>query len=814
MFYAYIKTAFRNLKKRKLFSAINISGLSIGFSVVLILLTYVEFEFSYDRYNDKANQIYRTVSTYYIKGELRGTYPLSDFGQGPALLSTIPGINNYVRTHLMHGGAVISNSNNPSGTIQFYEDESIQFVDSTYFEIFTHDVIEGNLKTALNQPNSIVITETAAKKYFGKERQVVGKILNISGSWWTNGDYVVTAVVRNVPGASHFKFDFLINTHNLLQSDFYRSSNGTGTEGNFVTYVELDTKADIKDIQAKLPVFIQKFQGEELKRIEGKASVFLQPLTDIHLTPGYNLEMSPTISINTLYFFAVVSILIILLAWTNYINLSTARATERGKEVGIKKAIGVQRSQLITQFMTESLVVHILSVIFAICTANLILPFIGGVLNKDLHLDYTNTNFWMALFVFIFAGSFIAGAYPSFILSSFKPITVLKGGHDRYVGKFSLRHALVVFQFSISLIITAGTFVITRQLTFMQEQNKGFASEKMLIIKGPGSTTGLQIESRLTSLKSQLKKLSMVRKVATSDAIPGGGYNWGTGMRKNGMGVEENKSGDVVFVDPDFISTYEMTLLSGRVWDFEMFDLTPSVLINETALKTFGFGDAERAIGEKLIIGRDSFEIRGVLKNYHWSSLKVPISPYILASNKICGKYLSVQLENSDLQGSILHIEKLYNAAFPDKPFEYFFLNNFFDRQYRDDRQFHRVVSLFALLSIFIASLGLWGVASFAIAQRTKEISIRKVLGASIQNILLLLSSGFLKLILIASAIALPFIMYGVDKWLNNFAYKIDHSWDLYVLPIITLIFISIGTIFTTTIKAALTNPADNLKTD
>ena len=814
MLYSYLKIAFRNFLKRKVFSAINIVGLSIGFSVFLVLLSFVEFELSYDRHHERANQIYRTVSSFYIKGDLRGTYPLSDFGQGPALLSNIPEVSNFVRTHAMHGGAIVSNSENLSKQIQFYEDGSMHYVDSNYFEMFTHEVIEGSLQTALDQPNAIVLTETAAQKYFGSGQQIIGKLLNISGSWWTNGDYIVTAVIKDVPSASHFKFDFLISTHSLLQSDFYRSSSGTSTEGNFVTYVELSQSAELKTIQNKLPSFLEKYQGDELKRIEGNANMILQPLTDIHLTPGYNLEMSPTIGVNTLYFFIAVSILVILLAWINYINLSTARATERGKEVGIKKAIGVQRYQLVSQFMTESLILHLISGLLGIGIAYLIFPFVGEVVNKPLTLDFANLKIWIAVFVFVFAGSFIAAIYPSLVLSSFKPIKILKGANEGHSNKFSLRHALVVFQFAISIFITAGTFGVTRQLYFMQGQNKGFDSEKMLIIKGPGSVTDLKTANKVASLKSQLMNLSMVRNVATSEAIPGSGYNWGTGMRKEGVGVEENKSGEVVFVDPDFIDTYKMKLVSGMGWHNVMSEQPQSVLINEMALKTFGFHEKEDAIGDKLIIDSDTFDIAGVVADYHWSSLKTPISSNVLASKKICGAYLSVHLQNADWRESIDQIEILYSAAFPEKPFEYFFLDDFFDKQYREDRQFHQVVSLFALLSIIIASLGLWGIASFSISQRTKEISIRKILGASLENILLLLTCGFLKLILIASVIALPITIYGINIWLNNFAYKINQSWDLYFIPIAVLIIISLCTISATTVKAALTNPADNLKTD
>lgn len=814
MLYNYVKIAFRNFMKRKAFSAINTFGLSIGFSVCLILFSFVQFELSYDRHNEKADQIFRTVSSFYINGELRGTYPLSDFGQGPALLAEIPEVSSFVRTHLMHGGAIISNSENKSKRVQFYEDASIQYVDSNYFEMFTHEVIEGNLRTALEHPNAIVLTETAARKYFGSVQQIVGKILHISGSWWTNGDCIVSAVIKDVPSASHLKFNFLISTHSLLRSEFYRSGNGTSTEGNFVTYVELSDNAALRAVQDKLPAFLENYQGDELKRIEGKATMILQPLSDIHLTPGYNLEMSPTIGVNTLYFFIVVSILVILLAWINYINLSTARATERAKEVGIKKVIGVQRFQLVSQFMTESLILHLISGLVGIGFAYLLLPFVGEMVGKDLTLDFTNPVVWISFCGFTFGGSFIAAIYPSLILSSFMPITVLKGIKDSRSSKFSLRHALVVFQFAISILITAGTFVVTRQLDFMQGEKKGFDSNRMLVIKGPGSVTDQEIANRLASLKSQLVNLAMVKNVATSEAIPGGGYNWGTGMRKDGVGVEENRSGEVVFVDPDFIDTYKLTLLWGSGWRNGMPEEQPSVLLNEMALKTFGFGEKENVVGEKLIIDSDTFDIQGVLKDYHWSSLKTQISSSVLASREICGAYLSVHLQNDDWKESINRIEKLYGATFPEKPFEYFFLDDFFDRQYQEDRQFHQVVSLFAILSIIIASLGLWGIASFTTTQRTKEISIRKVLGASSQRILFLLTSGFLKLILIASIIALPIAIYGIDIWLNNFAYKIDQSWDLYIVPIAVLIFISLCAIFATTVKATLTNPADNLKTD
>ncbi|MEQ9167745.1 MAG: FtsX-like permease family protein, partial [Fulvivirga sp.] len=390
---------------------------------------------------------------------------------------------------------------------QFYEDGSIQYADSNYFEMFTHEVIEGNLKTALEQPNAIVLTSNAAQKYFGLETQAVGKTLNVSGSWWTNGEHMVTAVIKDPPMTSHFRFDFLISMESLLQSEAYRSSNGTSTEGNFVTYIELNQNVDIKALEDKLPLFIDNYQGDELKNINGKADLYLQPLTDIHLTPGYDHEMSPTIKAGTLYSFIGISVLVIVLAWINYVSLSTARATERRREVGIKKSIGVTRHQLIAQFLTESLILHLIGCIIAVAFAYVMLPYVSAIINRALIIDFSSLNFWLACSVFICFGSFIAAIYPAFVISSFKPITIIKGDNTSQASGFSLRQALVVLQFSISILLISGTLIVTRQLNFMQGENKGFDSEKVLVIKGPGALDGTDTQNDMIALKSQLMNL-------------------------------------------------------------------------------------------------------------------------------------------------------------------------------------------------------------------------------------------------------------------------------------------------------------------
>ncbi|WP_333821445.1 ABC transporter permease [Ohtaekwangia sp.] len=810
MFKNYLTLAFRNLLKRKLYSFINIAGLAIGVAVCLVILKYVDFELSYDNYHQNAPNIYRTVTSSYTNGEFRSAGPLSGYAQGPLLVQDIPEVKTYVRTHPMYGGAVISNNASAGEPLRFHE-ENIQFVDSTFFDVFTYQSIAGNPATALDKPNSMVITKTTAKKYFNNE-DPVGKTMTISGGW-ADGDYQVTAVIEDVPENSHFPFDFLLSFQNIMQNGQYKNDNGWGWY-NFVTYIELQPGADHKEVEKKLPAFIQKYQGKDLAESNSKQVLTFQPIRDIHLTPGFNNESSATMSVNTIYFFVIISIFILAIAWVNYINLSTARAIERAREVGIKKAIGAFRTQLMSQFIFESVLVNFIGIVIAVLIAFLLLPVLGDIVGKKLVFDFTDIRLWGILFGLFAVGSLVSGAYPAFVLSSFNTTAVLKGGADKVTGGFSLRKALVVFQFVASLILIAGTFAIYRQLMFMRSQDKGFDMEQMLIFNGPSVIENRETaEEKLITLKNEIKKIASVENVATSASIPGGGFNWGTGMRRDGTQQEESKSGNVAWVDPDFLATYKMELISGRPWDPDRKSDREAMLVNEAALTTFGLGDAQHALEERIILGDDTVNIIGVLKNYHWNSLKSEHIPILLASDKVSRRNYSVRL-SGNIPESIRQIEAKFKEVFPGNPFDYYFLDDFFDKQYKDDQQFGKIFSLFAGLAIVIACLGLWGLASFTTTQKLREISIRKVLGASTSSIMSLLSSQFMILVLIASVIALPITWYGIDRWLGGFAFHINLTWDLFVIPSVILALIALGTVSVHILKGASTNPAKVLRSE
>lgn len=806
----YLLIAGRNLMKRKVYSFINIFGLAIGVAVCLVILKYVDFELSYDRYHKNATNIYRTTTTVYRQGELRGTSVLSGYAQGPALVADIPEVKRYTRTHPMYGGAVMSFTRTEGEPSTFYE-EGIQMVDSTFLDMFTYRAIQGDLSTALDKPSSIVLTEKAAARYFKPGEEPIGKTIKVSGGWCP-GDYEITAVIGNVPPNSHFLFDVLLPMHNLLQNQQYREDNGWGWN-NFISYVELHDNTTPKQIEAKLVSFVEKYSGDDLKKINGKDVLGFQPILDIHLRPGMNYESAATMSVNTIYFFIVISIFILAIAWVNYINLSTARAMERAREVGIKKAVGAFRSQLISQFLLESVLVNLVGVILALLIAIVLLPVLGNIVGKEFAFDFSDPRLYLMLFALFFIGSIVSGAYPAFILSSFRITEVLKGKSERSVGGFSLRKALVVFQFVSSLVLIAGTFTIYRQLMFMRGMDKGLTMEQMVIVNGPAVLEEGTGRQRLMTAKDEMKKIPGVLRVATSAATPGAGYNWGGQFRKVGAPVEDNKSGSVVWIDPDFIDTYDVEILAGKKFDITLKSSMNGVIVNEAALKVYGLGTPEQAMNEQLILG-DTTDIIGVVKNFHWNSLKTDYTPFMFKADTISGRAFSIHISPNNMPKTLEAIENKYKDVFPGNPFNFYFLDDFFDKQYKDDQQFGKIFSLFAGLAIVIACLGLWGLASFTTTQKLKEIGIRKVLGASVPNIMTLLSWQFFKLVLIASVIGLPLTWYGLNEWLSGFAFRIPLAVDLFIVPTIILTIIAITTVGLQILKGANVNPAKILRSE
>ncbi|MBL0740509.1 ABC transporter permease [Chryseolinea lacunae] len=803
--------AIRNLLKRKMFSCINIFGLALGVAACLVILNYVDYESRYDSYHKHASQLYRVDRTVYQNDVLKFTTLTSTYGLGPSMLAEVPEVKRYIRTHPLHGGSVVLTYQPATGDPVSFHETNLQMVDSTFLDAFTYNATAGDLTSALDNPNSIVVTKALAEKYFGPGEDAIGKVLTISGGR-CDGDYQVSAVIDNVPRNSHLTFDVLVPLHNVLKTNGQYSAGSEWGWNNFVTYVELYPEAHVDAVTQKLPALADKYINKRFEEDHVKIVIGLQPIRDIHLHPGVKGEPNPTTGFTTLYFFIVIAVFILTIAWINYVNLSTAQAMERAHEVGIKKAIGALRSELIRQFMLESVVVNFLGIVLAMVLALALLPVLNQITGKDLSFNFADPRLSLILVTLFVVGSVISGLYPAFVLSSFKITAMLKAKSER--DGFGLRKTLVVFQFASSLVLIAGTFGVYRQIMFMRTQHKGLTVDQMLIVQGPTVVQGAHANDRLVMLKNDIRRIPGVINVTTSAAIPGGGYNWGATLLRAGDQRSDSKGGSVVWVDPDFVDTYNMTLVAGRNFNPNIRSDMESVLINEAAVTALGLGSPEQALRERILLETDTVAIVGVLKNYNWSSLKTDYGPFVFKADTVSRSAFSIHLDGNNMQEAIQQIGARFREVFPGNPYDYYFLDDFFNRQYQDDQQFGKIFGLFAGLAIAISCLGLWGLASFTTAQKRKEISIRKVLGASTENIMSLLSWQFMRLVMVAGVIGLPLAWYGLYVWLGSFAFRIGLQWDLFVVPFAMLCGMALLTVSFQIFRGANTNPATILRSE
>ena len=595
MFRSYLKITWRSLLRHKVYSLINILGLAIGMAACLLILRYVSFEMSYDAFHEAKDELYRLNVAITRNGEDKGRSIHTAYAFGPLMRAEVPEVAAFSRAHPWWGGGMVS-YHDPSGkTMQFFEDDAL-FVDTAFLHMFSYPLLLGDAAKALSDPRSIVISQKAAIRYFGSPDAAMGKTLSVDS--WRAGAYTVSGVFADLSGNTHLKFDFLLALEDLLLAEQYkRDESGWGWH-NFFTYIQLQPGADTTAVLAKMQAAYDKPNREDLEARSVTHRVSLQPVASIHLTQGINGEPTPTSSKQSVYFFVLIAVFILVIAWVNYMNLSTARAIERAREVGIRKTVGASRGQLVRQFLFESFVVNALAVLLSVGIALLLLPLLGEIIGKDLSLTYQdNTRFWIALGTLFAGGAFVSGLYPAFILSSFRPVSVLKGAADRLASGVSLRKALVVFQFAVSVALMAGAFAVYRQITHMMNHDLGMKLDQMLVVKGPRTwDESRDFDQTLQTFKTELMRSPNIRRVASANAIPGGGHNWGTQIRRLGTEATENQPGFVVWVDVDFLETYEIKVLSGRAFSKDYGMDQRSLMINETAIETFGLGNPEQAL--------------------------------------------------------------------------------------------------------------------------------------------------------------------------------------------------------------------------
>ena len=815
----YFKIAWRNLLKNKIFSLINIAGLSIGMAACLLILQYVSFELSYDQFNKNADDLYRVYNDRYQNGKLiqHGTITYSAIGK--AMQDDFPEVINHSRI-ISFTKEIISYNTKKIG------DQTVLAADNSFLAMFSFPLLAGDAKTALREPQSFVLTETFARKLFNLKNNdyssLIGKEI-IGGN--DSLPYKVTGICKDVPENSHLQFDLLLSYVSLYSGAHpWKDADYSFTDSDFWHYIQLKHGTDYKALEAKFPAFSQRhFQGT---KVSGSIEKFyLQPLSKAHLYSDFEYEIGNTASATVVWGLLAIAILIIIIAWVNYINLSTAKSMERAKEVGVRKVAGATKRQLVKQFLTESLLINVIALFISVLIVILLQSSFNSLVQHQLSLSYlfekglNGYNITAALIILIVAGIIISGFYPAFVLSSFKPILVLKGKYTGSGKGIFLRKALVIGQFAVTVALIIGSFVVYQQMRYVNEQNLGFNMSQMLIIKAPQlSQWDSVFISRQMAFTADVKTLPKVSGAAFSWRLPGDELGRNFDVRRSDAQNETHFAVRNNGISPGFINLYQMKLLAGRNFDATDYntdwDRLHNIILNEKAIKLLGFKSAGDAIGKQIIQGNQKWDVVGVIADFHQKSLRYAIEPTMLYPASNTNSPFSVKVDPHNLSSTIAELKKKYDAFFPGNLFDYYFLDDKFNEQYSNDLLFGKVFAVFACFAILIACLGLFGLSLFATAQRTKEIGIRKVLGASVSNIVLLLSKDFIRLVIIAFVIASPIAWLVMHNWLRDFAYRININWWIFVLAGFLSFIIALFTISFQAIKAAIANPAKSLRTE
>jgi putative ABC transport system permease protein len=803
----YFKIAFRNLLRNKAFSFINIIGLAVGIACCIAIMLFVQDELNYDRFNEFADRIYRPRQLGRINGHDMNMAQ-SPVAMGPAVYHDLPDVAAYTR--LIKTGSTVVRYKDKT-----FSEEKFFGADSTIFDVFTFPFMAGNPKTALTQPNAVVITESIAHKYFGNENPI-GKTLNTG----KQDNFVVTGVIKDIPQNSHLHPDFMVSLTTLQDS-----RNPTWLSNNYYTYFLLREGVDLVEFQKKLDEEVIKYGSPQLKAIIGisleqlradgsRYGYVLQPLTSIHLNSHLDYEVEANGDIVYVYIFSAIAIAIMLIACINFINLATARSEKRAKEVGIRKTLGSTRSSLVGQFISESILMSVVAVVVAVGIVELLLPLFNGIANKTMSLNlFSNPLSIPVLLCLAVVVGIIAGSYPAFYLSSFYPIDVLKSDVRKGGRKSLLRSALVIFQFAISIALFVGTFIIFAQLRYLQTKDLGFDKQETVVVSKTND-----LSNQLQSFEDELRTNRGIVNLTNSNAIPGnqGGDN---ACRLEDTTESQYEDIQQMFCDDDFAKTYKLGMAEGRFFSKEHPSDSAAVVVNEEVEKSF---NVKQLVGKHLLYpgngprGTDlKLEIVGVINDFNYRSLHEPIRPLairLFPNRGFIGQFVTVGLAPGDHLSTISFIEKVWKKYAGDEEFSCNFLDDNLQKLYAADQRTSEIAGAFSVLAIFIACLGLLGLAAFVTERRTKEIEIRKVLGASVVEIVVLLSKEFVKWVLVANVVAWPLAYYVMNNWLKNFAYRIDMSFWIFLASGLLALAIALLTVSSHAIRAATANPVESLR--
>ena len=792
----YFKIIFRKLLKNKTASFINVFGLTVGITSCLLIALYIQHEVSYDAFQKNGNRIVRVIMEYKFSGaeSMKGNF--TSVRVAPVFKRTFPEVESAVK--MTQAERVVAYKD------KLFTEKRFMYADPSFFNIFSFRLLSGNPRKALVLPYNVIITQSAAHKYFGNENPV-GKALNVSSD---SNLYQITGVMPDCPSNSQIKFDFLASFSSLGITKDYED---TYWDANYTTFLLLKNQAAIASLQAKLPSFMKK----EMQGSEATVNFYLEPFRSIHLHSEYG-GFEPNNSITYIYILAAVALLILIIACFTYINLSTARSVERAKEVGVRKVIGAGKKQIFWQFISESFALCCIAVVISLIAAAMLLPPFNLLTDKQLPVSGIFSLPFLLVIVFaIVCISLLAGSYPAFILSQFQPVKVLKGAFKNTGSAQWLRKSLIVFQFVISVFLIVSTFIIKQQLYFIQHKKLGYDREHVLVIN-----TGYQLQNRIPLIKQQLKQNPDVASVSACYRSPvegGGGYN----MRSAQMPENEQLAVTANPVDEDFINTTGLQLVAGsNLTEQDIKDVSDEqkqklfhFILNESAAKQLGWTPQE-AIGRKMFLDatRPGY-VKGVVKDFHFESLHNPIKPIILFPEQ-GGRELLIKISGRNMPETLSFLATKWKELVPERPFDYRFLDDDYNKLYEAELRLGTLMNLFSTIAIVLACLGLFGLSVYTAQQRTKEIGVRKVLGASVSNIVAVLSKEFIRLAAIALLVAFPISWWAMHNWLQNYQYRISIRWWVFVVTGIVTLLITFGTVSFQAIKAAVANPVKSLRTE
>jgi putative ABC transport system permease protein len=786
MFKNYFKIAFRNIRKYKGYSFINIASLAIGIACCMLIIFYVGFELSYDNYHKDVDRIYRIGLDRNVPGEKNICasvgYPLAAH-----LKKNLPQVEYAGRIRRAYNVLI-----KKEDTL-FYENNFF-YVDNDIFDIFTIPFIKGNPEQALINPGTIVISQSMANKYFGEE-DPLGRRLTVNSN-----DFQITGIVKDPPSNTQFKYSFITSLNDSSLPERIRNS---WTASMVHTYLKLAPNTNNSDFARMMNKVLEGHINSK------KHNFFLQPVKDIHLHSHLIGELEPPGNPLYLYIFSTIAVLILVIASINFINLSTARSANRAKEIGIRKVVGAVRNQLINQFIGESLSTTVLSVVTAFIIVDVSLPFFNRLVDIQFTVsDFFKLEFFISLILIILFSGVIAGSYPAIFLSAFKPALILKGKLRSGTKRSTLRKIMVIGQFTISIILVISTITSYKQLRFMKNEKLGFSKAQKLIIP---VQRGANISENYEAVKSEFLKHPRITGATVSGGIPGRIYTQESYRLFNEI-EDKGQQMKTLFIDKDFIPEYGIELAAGRLFFKETNSLRETeFLINETAMRAFGLHSPQDAIGKRLV-GWEGGKIVGVVKDFHFQGLQQEINPLVITNFSWMFSSITLTLSTEEISQAFSFAQGKWKELFPGIPYEYYFLDEDFNRLYRSEEKTGTLIGVFTLIGVLVACFGLFGLASFMAEQRTKEIAIRKVHGARVPDTVSLLIKDFIKWILISNIIAWPVAYFAVNRWLQNFFYRVNLGIGIFILTAFTVLAIALLTISYQTIKTATTNPIDCLR--